>query len=304
MELRHLRYFVAVAEELNFSRAAARLATAQPSLSQQIRQLEDEIGVELFERSRRQIALTQAGDEFLREARAILAQIDLAVANAREVGRGLRGELRLVYTPSAMMSRLPAAIRAFRSSHPAVRINMRGLSLPAALDALRSRDADVAVALAQRDISDDGEIDVRAVSSLDVRMVVPEGHPLASRGAIAIEEIGTERLILYARQLADLFDITMQLCRERNFVPAAVQEVDRVETVLGLVAAGEGVSIIPRVYETLGFRGISYLELDPSPAPFSFVVVTHAGVHSQLATEFADTCSRVARDATESAGAR
>jgi DNA-binding transcriptional LysR family regulator len=304
LELRHIRYFIAVAEELNFSRAASRLETAQPSLSQQIRQLEDEIGVELFDRTRRQIELTPAGEEFLPEARAIVAQLELATANAREVGRGLRGELRIVYTASAMMSGLPAAIRAYRLGHPEVRISLRAMSLPAVVNALRTRDADVGVALAQRDLSKDGDLVVRSIASVEVMMVVPEGHRLARRSAIAIEEIGQERLILFARQLADIYDVTLRLCRERGFVPSAIQEVDRVETVLGLVAAAEGVSIIPRVYESLGFRGIAYLALNPSTVPFTFVVAKNAAVTSVLANEFADACSRIANESFVAAPAR
>jgi DNA-binding transcriptional LysR family regulator len=291
LELRHIRYFIAVAEELNFSRAASRLETAQPSLSQQIRHLEDEIGVELFDRTRRQIELTPAGEEFLSQGRAIVAQLELATARAREVGRGLRGELRVVYTASAMMSRLPAAIRAYRVGHPDVRINLRAMSLPAVVNALRTRDADVGVALAQRDLSEDGDLVVRSIASVEVMMVVPEGHRLARRTAIAIEEIGEERLILFARHLADLYDVTLRLCRERGFVPSAIQEVDRVETILGLVAAGEGVSIIPGVYESLGFRGIAYLALNPSPVPFTFIVAKNAAVTSALANDFAAACA-------------
>ena len=295
MELRHLRYFIAVAEQLNFSRAAEHLQTAQPSLSQQIRQLEDEVGVEFFDRSKRQIVLTPAGADFLIAARALIAQLDLAVANAREVGRGVRGELRIAYTMSAMISTLPEAIRAYRADHDDVRISLRALAPAEIFGALQRRETDIGVILTNPSAAVASEIEARQIDSLTIGVAIPIGHALAGRGTIAIEEIGAETLILYERTLAGMYDFAMQLCRERGFVPARIVEADRVETILGLVAAGEGVSIVPRAYESLGFRGVAYLALRPSPAPFAVVVMRNKKTQSVLAREFAATCVRLAR---------
>ncbi len=292
MELRHLRYFIAVAEHLNFSRAAEQLQTAQPSLSQQIRALEDEIGVELFDREKkRRIALTPAGREFLSAARAIVAELELGVANAREIGRGLRGELRIAYTMSAMISTLPESIRAYRAGHGDVRISLRAMAPSAILDALVRREADIGVILANPGTAIAPELEARRIDSLRIGVVVPIGHPLAVRRTIAIEEIGAETLILYERTLAGMYDFTMELCRERGFIPARIVEADRVETILGLVAAGEGVSLVPRAYESLGFRGVAYLGLRPNPAPFAVLVIRNTEAKSILAKEFAVTCS-------------
>lgn len=293
LEFRHLRYFIAVAEALNFSRAAEALGTAQPSLSQQIRALEREIGVELFARGKRRIELTAAGKEFLIDARRLVAGLGEAVAHAREAGRGMRGELRVGYTASAMMSSLPAAIRAYRADRPDVRIALRSLEPGLILDALRRRELDVGVLLEQRDRSRLAEIDVRRIGSLALAAVVPEGHRLAHRRAIALEEIGREPLIVFSRRLGDIHEVVLALCRERGFVPARIEEADRVEAILGLVAAGEGVSVVPRVYETLGFRGVAFTALRPAPQPFAMVVARRSGAQSELAAAFATVCERI-----------
>lgn len=294
IELRHLRYFIAVAEHANFSRAAEALGTAQPSLSQQIRALEAGIGVTLFDRSTRRIALTAAGTEFLAEARALLAQLDVAIAHARAAERGLRGELRIAYTFSAMLTELPSAIRAYRAGHPDVRIALSAQAPAALLDALRQGAADVGLLLVQPGTSRCAEIDMRPLGSLPLRAAVPAGHRLARRRAVTIEDIGDDPLVLFDRRLAGIYDAVLQLCRERGFVPARIEEVDRVETMLGLVAAGEGVSIVPQAYETLGFGGVAYMALTPAPEPFSIVVAQRKDKHSPLATAFVQTCRAVA----------
>jgi len=292
IELRHLRYFIAVAEHLNFSRAAESLGTAQPSLSQQIRQLEDDLGVELFARGKRQIALTPAGDEFLRESRALLAQLDTAVTYAREAERGLRGELRIAYTPAAMLSRLPAAIRAYRIGRPDVRIKLAAMAPPALLDALRRREIDAGVLLQKRDSNRLDGVDTRCIGTLPFGVALPESHRLAGRRSIKLEELGTETLIVYGRQLSDIYDEVADMCRSRSYTPARVEEADRIEAILGLVAAGEGISIGPRVYDTLRFPGVTFTAITPAPKPFSLVLVRNAEVHSALAAAFVMTCER------------
>jgi DNA-binding transcriptional LysR family regulator len=294
MELRHLRYFVAVAEHGSFSKAAAALETAQPSLSQQIRQLEREIGTELFTRERRKIALTAAGAAFLAETRALFAQLDTAVTHAREAGRGLRGELRIGYTPSAMMSTLPVAIRAYRLDHPDVRLTLLPMTIDALTAALRGHEIDNAVFPVQPDLRRFADIDVRRIGTLELGAVVPDGHPLARRASFAIEEIGAETLILYGRDAGDIYDVVLKLCRERDFTPARIEEINRVETILGLVAAGEGVSIVPEVYASLGFRGVAYRELDPAPEPFALIVAGAHDAHSPLGAAFMDTAAGLA----------
>jgi len=163
------------------------------------------------------------------------------------------------------------------------------------VESLRRREADVAVLLVQRDLLLLAEIETRTIGSLAMGVVVPQGHRLARRSAIALEEIGDETLILYARRLADIHDVVLGLCRERGFVPKRIEEVDRIETILGLVAAGEGVSVVPRLYETLAFPGIAYTSITPVPEPFTMVVARTNEARSSLTTAFVETCERVAR---------
>ena len=302
MELRHLRYFIAVAEELSFSKAAELLHTAQPSLSQQIRQLEDDIGVELFDRQKRQIALTSAGLAYLAEARQIIAQIDTAALHAREAGHGLRGELRVGFSFSAMMWTLPSAIRSYRRDHPNVRLRLRALALSEIVDALRHHEIDAAIFLAQPDLHRFGDLNARVIATVETGAIVPAGHRLAQRSSFPIEEIAGDTLILYARAVGDLYDHVLAQCRARGFTPARIEEVDRVETILGLVAAGEGISIVPRIYQTLGFRDIAYRTLSPSLEPFAMIVANGSPTGNDLAAEFVEHC--VAAPPPEPATAR
>ncbi len=296
IELRHLRYFIAVAEERNFSRAAAMLQTAQPSLSQQIRQLEAAIGVDLFDRGKRQIRLTLAGAEFLTQARALVAGLETAVAHAREAGRGIRGELRVAYTVSAMMSTLPAAIRAFRADHPSVRISLRALAPVELIDIVRRREADAGVLFAQRAMLERAtDLAFRRLAEMPLAVLLPLGHRLAGRRTIEIDAIGGDTLIVFARHLATIYDVVLAICQERGFVPARIEEVERVETVLGLVAAGEGVGVVPRLYENLGYPGVTYAALRPSPEPFTIAVAWSRDATSALTTAFVETCAQLTR---------
>jgi len=299
LELRHLRYFIAVADHLNFSRAAEALETAQPSLSQQIRQLEAEVGVELFSRDKRQIALTPAGEAFLIDARALLTHVDTAVEHAHQAERGLRGELRIGYTPAAMLTLLPQAIRAFRIGRPDVRITLAALTPIALIEALRRREIDAGVLLERRDAGRLAGLDARRIGKLPFAAAVPLSHRLAERRTIRLEDIGTDTLILYARRLADIYDVVMNLCRERGFTPARVAEVDEVDAVLGLVAAGEGISIGPRMFAKANFPGIVFPAITPAPTPFCLVVARNPEARSRLAEAFVTTCVRTnAADAT------
>jgi len=283
---------------LNFSRAAASLATAQPSLSQQIRQLEREIGFDLFDRAGRRIALTAAGSAFLAEARVIVAQVETAVTHTREAGRGMRGELRIAYTVSAMMAALPAAIRDYRAEHPGVRITLRAVAPFELASVLDRRECDVGVLLAHADFGRVMGLDARRLGTFPMCAVLSETHPLAGRRSIAIGDIGTATLVSFNRRRADFFDAIEAYCRAHEFVPARIEEVDRFEEILGLVAAGEGVAIVPRLYEQFRFPGLAYVALRPAPAPFALLVARSKGRRSLLASEFVATCERLSAGVT------
>jgi DNA-binding transcriptional LysR family regulator len=226
----------------------------------------------------------------LDEAYALIAQVDRAIAHAREAGRGMRGELRIGYSPSSMMSILPGALRAYRAGHPEVRLTLRALAPAPLLEALERHEIDAGVLLEQRARVRSAALDVRRIGSLPFALVLPEGHRLAREHPVAIEEIGRETLILYARDLTDVYGIVVAMCRERGFAPARIQEVDRIEAILGLVAAGEGVSIVPRAYDSLVFRGVVYASLSPAPQPMAMIVARNRNPDSALAEGFVETC--------------
>jgi DNA-binding transcriptional LysR family regulator len=243
MELRHLRYFVAVAEELHFRRAAERLHVSQPPLSQQIRALEAELGVTLFERNRRRVELTAAGAALLTEARAILAQVDHAVELTQRVARGEAGALAIGFVGSSMYGRLPDVVRAFHAERPAVALRLREFSTGDALEALAGGRIDVGVV---RPAQVEPGIEIDVVQREEVVAALPEGHRLAERSAIGLADLGGEAFVLLSRREAPgLYGALDAAMSEAGVGPREVQQVSEMRTVLGLVSAGVGVSVVP-----------------------------------------------------------
>jgi DNA-binding transcriptional LysR family regulator len=216
-ELRHLRYFVAVAEELNFSRAARRLRMAQPPLSVAIRQLEQELGAELFLRSSREVTLTEAGRAFLDGARRTLAESERAMADARRAAAGDVGTLRLGFSWSARFETLPALGRAFRAERPDVAVvteQMWNARMPAAL---RRGSLDIAVSLCPEVA---GELSHEPIRREAVVAVLGSQHPLAGEPAIRLEALAEETFVFFPREFAPrLFDTLFGLCRRAGFEP-------------------------------------------------------------------------------------
>jgi len=229
-ELRHLRYFIAVAEELNFSRAAKRLRMAQPPLSVAIRQLEHEIGTPLFQRSSREVRLTEAGSAFLPGARRTLAEADAAVIAARRAGAGEIGSLRVGYNWSASFETLPALGQAFTRHHPDVELlteEMRPNRMPASL---RSGTIDVALALFPDVVA---ELSYQSIRREPVVAVLSSNHPLAGEDEIALNALATE-FLLFPRELAPrLHDFYANLCRSAGFEPKQGVESSRTRWTIG-----------------------------------------------------------------------
>jgi DNA-binding transcriptional LysR family regulator len=243
MELRHLRYFVAVAEELHFRRAAERLHVSQPPLSQQIRALEGELGVTLFERNRRRVELTAAGAALLTEARAILSHVDHAVDITQRAARGEAGALAIGFVGSAMYGRLPDVVRAFHAERPSVALRLRELPTADALSALAEGRIDVGVV---RPAQVESGIEIDVVQREGVLAALPEGHRLAGAEALSLSDLGGEAFVMLARREAPgLFGALDAAMRELGVAPREVQEVTEMRTVLGLVSAGVGVSVVP-----------------------------------------------------------
>jgi DNA-binding transcriptional LysR family regulator len=222
LELRHLRYFTAVAEELNFSRAAERLHMAQPPLSAAIRQLEQELGTELLRRTTREVRLTDAGRSFLEGAQRTLAELDRARIDAQRAGAGEAGSLHVAFSWSARFETLPAIGRSFRLSHPDVSLLTEEMWNARMLPALRSAAIDVAVSLCPEVAA---EYSYQPIRSEPVVALLAQAHPLAERQAIDLRDLHNERFLFFPRDLAPrLHDVIVGLCRRAGFEPAATGE--------------------------------------------------------------------------------
>lgn len=259
MELRHLRYFIAVAEELHFSRAAARLNVAQPPLSTQIRQLEEEIGVTLFLRTRRRVELTEAGEAFLIEARRVLGVLERGVALAREIGTGQRGTLRLGAVYSAIYAVVPQMLRAFAVQHPDISVELSEMTVQQQLDALASGTIDVGIL---RSPIHDARIETRLLFREGIVAVVPAGHELASRGAIHVADLAPYPFLLSGIGLQSSFRQHVLGTFDRfGIVPNITREIAEIHSIISLVGAGLGVSIAPATVSHIRVSDVVYLRI-------------------------------------------
>jgi DNA-binding transcriptional LysR family regulator len=253
-----LRYFVAVAEHLHFGRAAEALVTAQPSLSRQILQLEDELGVQLFDRTNRRVELTAAGRLFLSDARKTLQAADASLRHVRENADGTRGELRIAFISGAMLMMLPSILRDYRRRFPNVTVTPNAMPYPDHVGALRAGIVDVAWTIAPAD----ADIVSQTVTRDGFLAVMPAGHPLSKRSTIDLKMFGAEPLIVLDRSIAPvLYDDTLHLCARAGYRPAEFREVQDEMSVLGLVAAGFGVALAPYPWSAIHMRGIVFRDL-------------------------------------------
>ncbi|QNM95019.1 LysR family transcriptional regulator [Chitinimonas koreensis] len=278
MELRHLRYFVAVAEELHFTRAAERLHIGQPPLSQQIRALEDEIGAELFVRSKRRVALTEAGRAFLERARRILAEAAAAAEQARRIAGGEAGELRVGFTSSLpFTSLLPGVLHDFREAWPEVRLDLRELFTADQLDALLAGELDVGFVRFTGREPPEGIV-LREIHRDPLRVVLHAGHRLAGEAGLHMAQLREEGFVTYPRQLGTgLPALVRRLCAGAGFAPRVVQEAGEATTQIGLVAAGVGIAVLPSPLECVQMAGVRYLPLLDDGAHLSLAVAVRAG---------------------------
>ena len=265
MELRHLRYFVAVAEEGYITRAAERLGIQQPPLSQQIRALERELEVQLLRRLPRGVALTAAGEAFLTEARVILARVGEARLVARRAARGETGRIGIGFTSSASFHPLvPRAIRAFRDANPLVALSLEESGTGELVEAIQAGRIDAA--FVRSPITAAAEIAVHSVLAEDMIAVFPAGHRLAAEPEappLALAELAGETFILYRRPLGPgLYDAIIAACQRAGFSPQIGQEAPRMLATLSLVAAGLGVTLLPGSMRRLRVEGLAYRRLD------------------------------------------
>lgn len=275
VELRHLRYFIAVADELHFSRAAERLGMSQPPLSQQIRDLESMLGVRLLRRTNRRVELTDAGQAYLDAARDILARVDDATDVARRAGRGEIGELQVAFTRSTpLIGRFSQAIRAFRETHSAVRLELVERNTLQQIEALLDgrqqvgllRGTALPAPLVSHKIVDDPLV-----------AVLRADHPLARRRrrALRMQELADERFVVFSRAAGTgILGQALTMCRNAGFSPRIAQEAGEAPTLIGLVAAGIGVALLPASLRHMQIDGVAYVAID-SPDAASELHLAH-----------------------------
>jgi DNA-binding transcriptional LysR family regulator len=265
MELRHLRYFVAVAEEGHITRAAERLGIQQPPLSQQIQALERELETQLFRRKPRGVELTPAGMALLDDARAILARADEAVAAVKRAARGEAGRIGIGFTSSASFHPfVPRAIRAFCEAHPLVALALEESGTTELVEALREQTIDIA--FVRSPVGASGDLFVRPLLEEAMVAALPSGHPLsAGRDALPLAALAGETFILYRRPVGPgLHDAIIAACDRAGFSPTIGQEAPRMLSTLSLVAAGLGVTLVPASMSRLEAEGVAYRPLDAS----------------------------------------
>ena len=266
MELRHLRYFVAVAEELHFSRAAERLHMAQPPLSQQIRQFEDELGVALFIRTRRSVRLTDAGRVILEDARRTLAQAAKIALDARRAAQGEAGILRLGFSGAAPYTTLPTLLRAFRTQFPDVALSLFERSSEEQIELLATGAIDAGlIRLPVANLPP--SLIVRSIVREPLMLALPRGHRLARQRTVPIRALAREPFIMIPRHVAPgLFDTIDRACRRAGFAPIIGQEAVQIQTIVSLVSAGLGVAIVPASIRNLQRSRVVYRALSPGSA--------------------------------------
>ncbi len=287
MELRHLRYFVAVAEELHFTRAAKRLHIGQPPLSQQIQALEAELGVALFQRSKRHVAMTAAGDRFLMSARQILSDTDAATDEARRAARGELGELRIGFSSSLpFTSLLPRILRDYRFSYPHVTLTLREMFTFDQLEALQLGRLDIGL-IRYRGTEASPDLAVREIRQDPLRLVVHMADPLAQEGSVSLLDLKDRGFIVYPRGTGtSLTMLVRQLCLVAGFEPKVAQEAREPMAQIGFVAAGLGIAILPAPFECVRLDEVRYLPIRDAGAHLSLGVASRREDKSALIEGF------------------
>lgn len=265
MELRHLRYFAAVANHLSFTRAARELRVAQPALSRQIRQLEDEVGVRLLERNQRSVALTQAGRAFLDEARKLLRQSDEAIRVAKNSASVPSGHLDVGYVWGLFHTLAPTALARLRQKYGEVSLNLFDMNAQEQRAALASGKIDAGFIGFEQDAHGTGFAN-RRIGSIEFMLVLPDDHSMASAPAVSLEALASEFFIAVSETTyPSAAHCASDICAEAGFRPRVLQAAERGYTVLGLVAARCGVALLPASLSALPHPGVVFRSLVQRP---------------------------------------
>ncbi len=263
MELRHLRYFVAVGEKLHFGRAAEHLHMSQPPLTRQIKQLENELGAALFIRNNRRVELTAVGQRFLAETKPLLAQFDSLKHHVSETAAGRLGKLAIGFISVADYHVLPSLLREFQSRYPNVNLNLREATTDLQIDALRSGEIDIGIVLAPLT---DPSLQFRPLFQEELVAVLPasdnENRGPSHAKAISVRELAEQPFVMFPRHSAPgLYDAIVDTCDRAGFAPRVAQEAIQMQTIISLVSVGMGVALVPASLTNLGRTGVIYRPL-------------------------------------------
>ncbi len=267
MELRHLRYFVAAAEAENVSRAAVRLHVSQPALSRQIRDLEEELGFPLFERSAKSVRLTEAGRAFFSETRAVLQRAEEAVNTARAIARERRTELHVGYAPSPMVRIMPATLRAFQGQFPEVRVRLHDLSTEEMLAGVREGKLQVAFLVRPNRERLRG-LHFQELARDTMCLAVPPGHDLARLRSVTLAQTAREHLVVFSRKdYPEYHEYLKELFAPARMKPNIAEEHDSAASLIAAIESGTGVALVPKSFSCSAGPRLVLIPLSPIPAP-------------------------------------
>ncbi|MFF2502445.1 LysR family transcriptional regulator [Streptomyces sp. NPDC058067] len=294
MELRQLRYFVAVATERNFRRAAERLHIAQPALSQQISKFEKELRTPLFHRTTRHVELTDTGRVLLAHSRRVLAEAEHALSAVSHAAHGDIGVLRIGFVSSAALSIVPSTVLAIQQSRPGLHLELTESTTDPQLELINEGRLDVGIV---REVDRASGLVVRPLLRERLVVAVHESHRLAGHSSVRLADLAEERFLTFPRhQVSRLYDHIAALCHHAGFRLEAAQEAVQFPTLLGLVAANTGVTIVPECLRVLRLPGLHYLELSDRDALSTVSVVCHPDRQdTPLVRNFLDTAATIGR---------
>jgi DNA-binding transcriptional LysR family regulator len=284
IDLRQLRYFQAVAEELHFGRAAARLAIAQPALSRQIQQIEEELGTPLLRRTQRRVELLPAGALLLERSRAIQQEVARTVSDVRRTGAGELGRLSLGFIHSSTYGLLPSLIRRFRQLYPGIELQLHEMPITEQHAALLRGTIDVGLLRVQQAPP---ELEVLPVLSDPFVLAVPANHPLAERSRVRLRSVAGEPFVMFAAAEAPLLNDRVQaMCRQAGFTPNVVQHATQIHTVVGLVGAGLGVAVVPASGRNLHPRQVRFIQIADKTDPVHVALAWRRGHETPASRSF------------------
>ncbi|TPG50591.1 LysR family transcriptional regulator [Rhodanobacter glycinis] len=296
-DFRQLRYFVAVAEELSFTRAALRLHLSQPPLSQQIQSLEQDLGVRLLERTKRHVALTEPGRVFLEQARQILTKADEARSQVTAAAAGYSGQLRLAYTVSVSFHpALPQALLRYGQIAPNVRLKLSEMYTEPQFAALLAGEIDVGFVRDEPLHAQDARrLRLSVIDREPLLLALPAGHPLAGRSSLRLAEVADDAFVSQPRELAaTLYDRLVKLATRAGFQPTIAQHAQQINGLLALVAAGLGLALVPASMRTVRLAGVSYVPLEDSDAYLLLAVACRADDPAPALQQFLSTVAETA----------